>query len=781
MKRAFIVCLALLVFSTGMDAGSRKKGSAFEGVVYVDGNGNGVRDEYEAPIRDIAVSDGFSIVKTDSRGRFSIPRSAKGRFITVYTPSEYVNSTPYYIDVRGEAPASMEFGLKSVGKQEGKFAHLSDIEERVYLDWMDSFKHFVSVYPLDFVAVTGDICYTKGLALNGTAFNTPQVGVRMVYTMGNHDLIRGFKDSEGRDYGEKLYEDNFGPIWYSFNVAGVHYMVTPMLMGDAKPSFTTDDVYNWMRMDLATIPEGTPVVIFNHAVMGGGSDLFLKTDNQTLDLSKYNVIGYIYGHNHINYHYRNDFGCQLICSVAPNKGGNDHSPASFRIFSASSAGPLENELHYCPMPLQLTASSIECGDSIEVTAVAYDGSSMAESVSLISEGGKKEMERVNDIIWKVKAPKCNKPKVGVLFSDGQVRISDVVCNSPVLWSKVLDGKGYMGDPIISGDMVYVPVIDDEMSNNCGVYALDKNTGNEVWSYKTSGSVRNNMALYGDLLFAADVNCTVYAIETATGKLRWSQTCRGEGLYPLYSQGVSLYDGVVYMGQGKYLKALKAEDGSVIWENNAWSGGITDVSTYTLCDGALIGNAYWVGRYCQDASTGELLWIKKDQDNRYSTSKPNPYGKNFIYTTSYCLMEISARTGEVVKRVQHPHVYNTPSMPVIADSMVVVGTSNHGMTAYKLSDFSQVWNYTTMPALVYTSPYTKTYEQTIETTPVIWGDKVIFGANDGYIYCCTLAKGEYVWRYNTGLPVLATPVIDGDYLYIIDMGGCLKKLDLKELK
>ena len=42
--------------------------------------------------------------------------------------------------------------------------------------------------------------------------------MRMVYTLGNHDLIKGYKDAQGRDYGEKPYEDQFGPLTMYGNV-----------------------------------------------------------------------------------------------------------------------------------------------------------------------------------------------------------------------------------------------------------------------------------------------------------------------------------------------------------------------------------------------------------------------------------------------------------------------------------------------------------------------------------------------------------------------------------
>ena len=788
-------CLVLLLFSISLvsSASEQVKGKTVEGVVFIDENEDGIRNNKEKSIEGVIVSDGFTLVKSDKKGRFCISPAPKARFITLYTPSDYVNSTPYYLSLNGDS--KMEFGLKPDKEQKGKFLHLSDIEERQYLNWQEEFKHFIGVFPVDFVAVTGDICYLNGLKLNSTTLNTEQVGVRMVYTVGNHDLIKGNKDALGNDYGEKVFEECFGPVWYSFNVAGVHYMVTPMLSGDARPSYTSEDVFNWMKADLATIEKGMPVVIFNHDIM---KDL--------PDLSEYNVLAYLYGHRHINYHYFDtERGIQFICSVAPNKGGNDHSPSSFRIFSTSE-GVISNQLHYVPINKHLVASSIAAGDSIEVTAVAYDGESMVESVVVMAQGKEFDLCPVNDMIWSGRfllpeGESISEWKAKASFSDGGVTVSEISKSGALKMQSFLKGCGLLGSPVIDGDRLIVPVADDQMSENCGIYAIDKNSGDILWFYKTSGSVRNNIVLYNGAVYAADVNSFLYAVDAASGELKWKRNCSGTALYPLYSQGVSLYDGVVYMGQGSKICALRAEDGEVIWEDKGWKGGVTDVSTYVVGDGALMANSYWVGRFAVDIATGELLWEKSDRDNRYSTSIPNFVENHFIYTTSYALCEIEPRSGAVVKNVSHPHVFNTRSMPTVAvtdggfaaadsygasnqsgviDTLVVVGTSNHGMAAFMLSTFAQKWNYTINPALIYTSPYTKAFEQSIESSPVIYGNKVIFGGNDGYLYCVTLDKGSYVWRYNIGLPLLSDPVIDGDYLYVVDFGGRVTKLSLKEL-
>jgi hypothetical protein len=64
--------------------------------------------------------------------------------------------------------------------------------------------------------------------------------------------------------GETHFESMFGPCWRSFEAGGIHFVVTPMPRGDFKPSYTMDEVADWVRNDLAMVPKGMPVVFFNH-------------------------------------------------------------------------------------------------------------------------------------------------------------------------------------------------------------------------------------------------------------------------------------------------------------------------------------------------------------------------------------------------------------------------------------------------------------------------------------------------------------------------------------
>ena len=121
-----------------------------------------------------------------------------------------------------------------------------------------------------------------------------------------------------------------------------------------------------------------------------------------------------------------------------------------------------------------------------------------------------------------------KYQISALFSDSETRVESPKFEKALIWERHLPGLGGLGNPIVSGDIIFVPLVDDQMSVNCGVVALDKNSGQQVWFYKTSGSVRNNMALEEGLLFVSDVNSVLYALNPQNGELVWSYKFRTDG-------------------------------------------------------------------------------------------------------------------------------------------------------------------------------------------------------------------------------------------------------------
>lgn len=760
-----------------------------------------VMDDKGKIVAGVVVSDGYNVIKTDAKGEYSFETNPKAKFVFISTPNGYEQSGSFYQKI--EEKGKYDFSLKKGGNKSSRFIHMGDTEASVYKDWIDLLKRYVSNNKPAFVIFNGDICYEKGLKLHARELTSEKLGVRAVFTLGNHDLIAGA-------YGEELYEELFGPVWYSFNVGGVHFVNIPVLFGDKVPRYTTDEIYNWMRSDLESIPAGTPVVIMDHHLLGFSENFLLKTAQQELNLLKYNIKGYLYAHYHTNlYHKTPVGGVATISTMSPNKGGIDHSPSSFRVIEFNSKGDLKSHLKYSPVERHVVANGYweGRGSGINVIANIYDTPTEVEKAVVLVGAKEYPLIQKSSWSWTAGLPEnvgkiavTGGAKIKVKFSDGSVVVNPVEINGgfdgnvmgggaeraaqqpagisaaghpEILWATNMGGNTFMTSPLLAGELVISATTDDDSASVAAIHAINRVSGNIRWNFKTKNSVKNNMALWEGVIFACDVEGNVYAIDAASGKLKWSKVLRKNSVHPVYTQGIVVSNGVIYAGQGNFLTALQASDGKVLWVNEAWKGGVSTVASPVVDEksGVLLTAAYWTGRFAHDITTGKLLWEKRDDDTRISDNSPVVFGGHFFYASPGYITEVDPRTGEEYLKFKIGYVINSNSRPLVTDKFYITGTADKGVVAFdRTAGYKELWNFRPNPAILYTAPYTKDFQMTVESGVALNGNELYFGANDGFLYCVDVRNGTFRWRLNLGAPILCNIVIDGGVLYVTDFGG-----------
>ncbi len=136
---------------------------------------------------------------------------------------------------------------------------------------------------------------------------------------------------------------------------------------------------------------------------------------------------------------------------------------------------------------------------------------------------------------------------------------------------------YVFQPVVAAGVLYFGSSADHK-----VYAMDLKTGQERWSFFTEAPVRFAPAVDAGRVFVASDDGWVYCLSAKDGKQIWrffggprQERMMGNGRmmsrWPLRS-GVAVDKGVVYIAagmwpsEGVYLFALRADDGTVLWEN-----------------------------------------------------------------------------------------------------------------------------------------------------------------------------------------------------------------------
>jgi len=673
-----IAAAAVLICSAGLNKGP------YAGRVTESETGN--------PISDVSVTDGRNVVKTDENGEFKLKGWRKSHFVTVTTPSGYETDN-YYIAVDKKLD-SYDFTFKksdAAAQKNHSFLQISDTEigEDGTGEWLNNLKKLVKENQPAFLIHTGDICYEAGLKRHIKEMNTDTMGCTVKYVIGNHDYVDG-------KYGEELYESIYGPVWYSFEVGNIHYVVTSFQNGsDYKSFYNKNDRWKWLENDLKNVSDDMKVVMFNHT-KSPSDDYVLPLGKGKLDLKEHNLIAWIFGHYHYNYVYENN-GVVNISTSRPDCGGIDSSAAGARIIHISEDGTLTTEMKY------------------------YDLDSKASPENTV-------------------------------------------------WNTKLDGNILFCDTLLDNHFVYTAsVCDDYPDNESKIYCLDKKDGKIIWSYKTVNSVKNNMIISGNYIVAQDVEGNIYCLDKSNGSNVWNKKIDlGNSLGT--SSGICENNGVVFTGSSRVITALDIKTGNTVWSQNR-DKGENSPAEFIICDDKLIVSSHWDSLAALSLSTGKELWSIEDEHIRFRSSTPLCIDGNLLVADSNAIMIVDSGKGKIIsKKVFDEYNFSSSAQPVYQDGTAYIPTADNGLIAYSLTNQKIIWTCKIGENILFTPPYVGLGKRTVESTPVLSDDKIIFGANDGMIYSVDAAKGVILNKYPMGTAVLGKAAMENKKIYAAGFGG-----------
>lgn len=792
--------------------------AAYTGHVYVDKNNNGVFDKGEKALAGIKVSDGLNVVETAADGSFTLPGHDRERFVFITTPSGYKTFNCHYRKIENKRDG-YDFGLipytGGIAKDGShKYIHIADTEifnTENHQDWVNNVRDYAANEQAAFIIHTGDICYEKGLQAHIKLMNTENMNCPVFYCIGNHDLVKG-------KYGEELFENIYGPVYYSFDAGSVHYIVTPMAGGDHAPGYTGDDVCRWLKNDLAHVKPGTPIVVFNHDLLTYGDTFIYKGKDTEINLNEHNLKAWVYGHWHINY-MKKQGDVYSICTSSLDKGGIDHSTTAFRVMHVDRKGDFTSELRYTYLDKNICIASpvgVATSEIVPVVVNVYASVSPVKEVvySCFVDGKpvikNKSLRQSTDWSWNGELPLPAKYqnkemtlRVKARFNNGEITETErtFTCQpgkvEPVFtanwdnlvgnathtasvfaplnvplrpaWIKNIGANIYMTSPLIHNGKIFVASVDEDLKGKGHVYALDGKCGTILWSYPVRNSIKNTIAIDSDIVFAQDAQGYLYAIDTETGKLRWEKQLPVNGL-PALIDGLVADKGVVYAGTGKGLCAFETQTGKQLWKNEGWGQGEGTTSTLTVGNGLLIGSAQWNALYGNDAETGKKLWSASENGLRNRGASPAMHGSLLYLISDKSFFILEAATGNVVVRKPLPYNVDVTSTPLLTDKEIIFGTAQRGLVALDRETLEEKWNCPVNDALVYTCPYTRKASATIETSPVQAGNTVYVAASDGTVYGVNKEDGKIIWKHATGAPVFGSVAISGNTLVFSDFGG-----------
>ncbi len=602
----------------------------------------------------VSVTDGKNITKTDEAGAFVLPGWERARLIYA---NVLTNRHDDWYQAIEPGRNSYDFCLFPAENAGGHcFLHFSDTEifdmsDEECKPWLDFVREMGQQQKASFLMHGGDICGDIGLPRHGKLMNGETMGFPVRYCIGNHDY-------RGREIGESVYEQYYGPSWYSFDCGNVHYVVTAIRNGDYPSGYEPEDQWNWLMEDLQCKDPDQGLVLFNHGCCMGR---FLREKNQKHEfhidrqdrealLQENGLLAVIFGHLHLHYHGLCD-GFHFICSNNPKMGGIDTSPSGMHLVQVSddlqmsSRVLLFDERAYRKPVGALWTVQLP-GNILHCSPVVYENSLI---VGTVDDGWPK---------------RC-----------GIVRLS---CQGEILWFCPTKNS-VRNDLTVDNGRVYA----QDMGGN--VYALDIETGCVLWVSRTplSGSRfdgSTGAVLYRGILFAGNSR-QISALDVQTGRLLWTsrENLFGENtaISPVFWQ-----DRLIMGGTWEQLYALDIHTGEELWRIDDsrcrffYATPLVDADTLIvpakqhLCvidpaQGRII-QAVEIPEYCLDSSArpvrdGDMLYVSTVTNGvlaldakTFAVQKQYSAGRCLTYTSGYSMRADATVDGQVLTDDRYIH-------------------------------------------------------------------------------------------------------------------------------
>ncbi|WP_312191773.1 PQQ-binding-like beta-propeller repeat protein, partial [Sphingobacterium sp.] len=247
------------------------------------------------------------------------------------------------------------------------------------------------------------------------------------------------------------------------------------------------------------------------------------------------------------------------------------------------------------------------------------------------------------------------------------------------WSKNIGASVWKSSPLVQGQRMYIASMDDALGGKSKIQALTKQSGEIIWTFGTQNSVKQKLAYCNGLVLATDMGGTVYAINEKDGKLVWKKDLSGGRLPGYVSAGV-VQDGIYYTGAGNYLSAIKADDGTMIWQNRDWNGGEGMPGELFVTNGYLITGANWNSLFVHDCKTGKLLWKKNEDGLRFRTGGAGSDATSFYVAGLNNLFQLDQKRGTVINKTQSEDDFKVMASPLLTEELLIMPTATNGVKA-----------------------------------------------------------------------------------------------------
>ncbi|WP_207586299.1 PQQ-binding-like beta-propeller repeat protein [Halomontanus rarus] len=288
---------------------------------------------------------------------------------------------------------------------------------------------------------------------------------------------------------------------------------------------------------------------------------------------------------------------------------------------------------------------------------------------------------------------------------------------------VFDATAAIGsEPVATRDRLYLAASDGTVS------ALDPATGEREWQYSAAGPLESPLAVADDALFVGDASGLI-VLETATGEQRWAH----ETETPVAGSPAIADDRNrrrVYVGtDAESVRAVDLETGEEAWiapTDGTIVGGptVADDRVYVADDAGTL--------LALDADTGQS-WFAYEISGAFTSSVTVVGETAFVGADDeYChVIETTFGTrklsGLLFSKKGVPLDGSVRGSPVVAGDVLFVGDSSGTFYGIRVDDADFLWHFTP--------------DRPVVTTPALADDRLYVGCEDGRLACLAWNRDE----------------------------------------
>jgi outer membrane protein assembly factor BamB len=318
-------------------------------------------------------------------------------------------------------------------------------------------------------------------------------------------------------------------------------------------------------------------------------------------------------------------------------------------------------------------------------------------------------------------------------------------NAPLTlkWTKDL-GFETDSSPVIVNDVLYI-------GSTFGIFALDAQTGRELWRYHTNGFVKSVPTVSNGVLYFGADDRKFYAIDAKDGTLKWMNDTALDG----FTASAAVVDNRVYtIPKDGTFYTFDASSGEIIW--STLLGKIVE-SSPSIGEGIIAFGTNGGDIIALDASTGKQKW---SYDTGVSDIKSSPViadGTVIIGSNDGSIYALTTEKGNL--KWKYSTSDNVESSPSIKNGVVYVGSEDSSFLAIDAATGKLKWKFPNSGSVL--------------SAPAISNDVVYFGTRNNFIYGLDANSGRVLWKNSTGRndkDYITSPAISGNVLYAATHSG-----------